>query len=72
MTDDAAAVCRGALFRKSSFSGSTGGNCVEVAHAGDMFGVRDSKDPIGPVLAVVGERGQAFLTAVKRETFNTP
>jgi hypothetical protein len=72
MTDNAAAVWRAAPFRKSSFSGSTGGNCVEVAHAGDTFGVRDSKNPLGPILAVVGERGQAFLTAVKRDTFSTP
>jgi hypothetical protein len=72
MTDNAAAVWRAAPFRKSSFSGSTGGNCVEVAHAGDMFGVRDSKNPLGPVLAVAGERRQAFLTAVKRDKFSTP
>ena len=38
-------------WRRSAHSGSTGGQCVEVAAAGDgMVGIRDSKDPGGPVL----------------------
>ena len=31
MIDDASALWRDAEFRKSSFSGSNGGNCVELA-----------------------------------------
>jgi len=72
MTDSAAAVWRGRTFRKSSFSGTNGGNCVEVARAEALFGVRDSKNPVGPVLAVAGQRGQAFLTAIKRDRLGTP
>jgi uncharacterized protein DUF397 len=37
-------------WKKSSFT--TQENCVEVAHLGHAFGVRDSKDPDGPVLTV--------------------
>ena len=42
----------GAKWRKSSYSGSNGGNCVELAGVGGVVGVRDSKDPDGPVLLV--------------------
>lgn len=35
-------------WRKSSRSGGTGGNCIELASIG---AVRDSKNPSGPVLA---------------------
>ncbi|NUT50462.1 MAG: DUF397 domain-containing protein [Saccharothrix sp.] len=37
-------------WRKSSYSGPNGGDCVEVAHATDAARVRDSKNPDGPVL----------------------
>jgi hypothetical protein len=37
-----------AQWRKSSYSGSNGGNCVEVArNPGGIIAVRDSKDPRG-------------------------
>ena len=36
-------------WRKSSFSGS-GGDCVQVRQ--DLAAIRDSKNPIGPTLAV--------------------
>jgi hypothetical protein len=35
-------------WRKSSFSGSNGGDCVEVAS--HLRALRDSKNPSGPVL----------------------
>ncbi|WP_459548116.1 DUF397 domain-containing protein [Nocardia sp. X0981] len=35
---------------KSSYS-QAGGDCVEVAHMTDAVGVRDSKNPTGPVLS---------------------
>ncbi|TDC38826.1 DUF397 domain-containing protein [Actinomadura sp. KC345] len=43
---------RNAKWRKSSYTGSNGGNCVELAEAADasVVAVRDSKDPDGPVL----------------------
>ncbi|MBE1534687.1 hypothetical protein H4W34_004520 [Actinomadura algeriensis] len=37
-------------WRKSSYSGPNGGNCVELAGLPGAVGVRDSKDPDGPVL----------------------
>ncbi|HEU5476091.1 MAG TPA: DUF397 domain-containing protein [Actinophytocola sp.] len=61
-----AAIWRDAAFRRSSFSGSSGGNCVEIACAGSLLGVRDSKN-IGSMLAVNVMQGRAFLTAIKRE-----
>lgn len=36
-------------WRKSSYSGGTNGNCVELANAG---AVRDSKNPGGPILEI--------------------
>lgn len=52
-------------FRKSSFSGSSGGECVEIAHAETAFGIRDSKNTSGPVLMLDERQGAAFLAAVK-------
>lgn len=57
---------RGAEFLTSSFS--EGANaCVEVALADSQFAMRDSKNPLGPVLAMAAGQGHAFLIAVKRE-----
>lgn len=50
-------------WRKSSYS-SDQYNCVEVAVGGPVIGVRDSKDPHGPVLTVPACRFSAFLQAV--------
>ncbi|WP_242901346.1 DUF397 domain-containing protein [Actinomadura terrae] len=41
-----------ARWRRSSHTGSNGGNCVELAGLGGAVAVRDSKDPDGPVLLV--------------------
>ena len=39
-------------WRKSSYSGNGGGNCVEVGTGlPGKIGVRDSKNPDGPVLS---------------------
>jgi uncharacterized protein DUF397 len=70
MTDHASAEWREVRFRKSSFSGSAGGNCVEVALSNAGLGVRDSKNPIGPVIAVRTEQGTAFLHAIKINLFS--
>jgi hypothetical protein len=59
----------GALsWRKSSYSTSNGGNCVEVGTAPRTIAVRDSKDPDGPVLAVSREGWQAFTRRVQTAT----
>jgi hypothetical protein len=49
-----------AAWRKSSRSNS-GGNCVEVASFADAIAVRDSKDPLGAVLAVAPGAWTAFV-----------
>ena len=53
-------------WRKSSYSNSDGGECVEVS---DDFAavapVRDSKNPHGPVLAFAADGWSSFVSAVK-------
>jgi Domain of unknown function (DUF397) len=66
------ATWRDARFRKSSYSGSAGGNCVEIAMADSYFGVRDSKNPVGPVLVLGPDRARAFLAAIQREQIAMP
>ncbi|MDG4801695.1 DUF397 domain-containing protein [Micromonospora sp. WMMD980] len=57
----------GAHWRKSSRSGSGGGNCVEVAdNLPGVVGVRDSKDPTGPALAFEPATWQGFVDYAKR------
>ncbi|MFI0407819.1 DUF397 domain-containing protein [Actinomadura sp. 3N508] len=51
-----------AKWRRSSYSGPNGGNCVEVADAAGVVAVRDSKDPDGPVLLLTRA---ALRTAVQ-------
>ncbi|WFE32953.1 DUF397 domain-containing protein [Micromonospora sp. WMMD975] len=51
----------GATWRKSTRSG-TQGDCVEVADNLDgVVGVRDSKDPAGPVLTFAPDAWRAFV-----------
>lgn len=63
MIPDAATVT---TWRKSSYSGSENGQCVEVADGfPSLVPVRDSKDPHGPAL-IFGDAGwSAFVAAVK-------
>ena len=53
-----------AQWRKSSRSGSTGGDCVEVAALAGGVGVRDSKDQAGPILRFGPAAWSAFLDAL--------
>jgi hypothetical protein len=41
----------GIAWRKSTYSGAVG-NCVELGRVGERGGVRNSRDPHGPVLVV--------------------
>lgn len=51
---------------KSSYSGGSGGNCVEVAILPDGGrAVRDSKNPGGPVLQLSNQEWQAFRMNIK-------
>jgi hypothetical protein len=55
---------------KSSYSGSNGGNCVEVAaNIPGSVPVRDSKDPQGPALTFTPEGFAAFVAGVKGGEF---
>ncbi|WP_083982528.1 DUF397 domain-containing protein [Actinomadura hibisca] len=56
-----------AKWRKSTHSGNTGGNCVEVASCGGhRTAVRDSKDPAGPRLAITGSAWRALHERITR------
>jgi hypothetical protein len=62
----------GAPWRKSTYSGGNGGQCIEVAaipnhhtHPDRTCAVRDSKNPGGPVLAFGPGQWQRFITEVK-------
>ncbi|MGW5560688.1 DUF397 domain-containing protein [Micromonospora sp. NPDC003944] len=56
----------GATWRKSTRSGGSGGDCVEVAdNLPGVVGVRDSKDPTGPALAFGPATWAAFVSSVK-------
>jgi hypothetical protein len=53
-------------WRKSSYSGNGGGNCVEVTRdLPHTVAVRDSKDPQGPVLAMEPAEWREFIAGVK-------
>ncbi|MBQ0986928.1 DUF397 domain-containing protein [Streptomyces sp. F63] len=54
------------IWRKSSYSGSGGGQCVEVAVGPGAVRVRDSKDRRGPVLAVAADEWSAFVEFAAR------
>ena len=64
----------GAAWRKSSYSGGNGGQCVEVAAvssnrsgSGGLCAVRDSTDPEGPVLAFSPRQWQQFTAGIKAD-----
>lgn len=60
-----------AIWRKSSYSGSNGGGCVEVAdNVPGVVAVRDSKDAGGPVLAIRPDEWRAFTAAIKAGEFD--
>ena len=53
-------------WRKSSYSGTNGGDCVEVARKlPGLVAVRDSKDPDGPKLVTSPTAWRAFTVGVK-------
>jgi hypothetical protein len=53
---------RGARWRKSSFSGPTGGNCVETAALAEgRIAVRNSRFPAGPALVFTAGAWEAFI-----------
>lgn len=51
-----------AVWRKASYSGGEGGNCVELAYTA---GIRDSKNPANVIEADLPR----FIAAVKADSF---
>jgi len=49
---------------------SSEANCVQVALGGPAVGVRDSKDPGGPVLAVLAGHWSTFLRGIAAGDFD--
>lgn len=60
----------GARWVKSSYSGPTGGNCVEVACLADgKVAVRNSRHPAGPALVFPAPEWDAFTGGTKTGQF---
>ncbi|MEU7799328.1 DUF397 domain-containing protein [Micromonospora arborensis] len=56
----------GAIWHKSTRSSGNQGDCLEVAdNLPGLVGVRDSKDPSGPVLVVAPAAWRSFVTFAK-------
>ena len=64
---DTAPDPRNSQWRKSSYSGNTGGDCVEVADTRPTgtVPVRDSKKPSGPVVTIGAGAWQAFVDGLR-------
>lgn len=62
-------IVTGAIWRKSSHSNPSGGDCVEVAlPAGESVPVRDSKAPARAVLVFPASAWTAFLGGLEQGT----
>ncbi|MFE2036320.1 DUF397 domain-containing protein [Streptomyces scopuliridis] len=56
-------------WRKSSYSGGSQGECLEVADGYAEIPVRDSKNPHGPALFFPTAGWSAFVAAVRDDEF---
>ena len=60
-----------AVWRKSSYSNGSGGDCVQVAlRIPKVVAVRDSKNPDGPRLVFSHDQWRAFVAAVRTGEFD--
>ncbi|WHT21035.1 DUF397 domain-containing protein [Crossiella sp. CA-258035] len=57
-------------YRKSSYSGGNGGECVEVALPGHLAAVRDSKNLEGPILAFTPGAWAVFQETLRAGSFD--
>jgi hypothetical protein len=58
---------RAVTWRKSSYSGNSGGQCVQVGNTARQIAVRDSKDPHGPMLAFSPHTWRRFAGQLKAD-----
>jgi hypothetical protein len=54
-------------WRKSSYSGNNGGNCVEVGSVPGAVLVRDTKDRHGSALSLSADTWRAFADRIKNK-----
>jgi Domain of unknown function (DUF397) len=59
-------------WRKSSASGASANDCVEVAFVEDGVLVRHSRNTTGPVLLFTPSEWRAFLTGTRNGEFELP
>jgi hypothetical protein len=60
----------GAEWRKSSYSGGNGGNCVEIArNLPGVIAIRDSKDPAGGALVLPPGAFAVFTAGIRAGVF---
>jgi hypothetical protein len=52
-------------WRKSSYSGTSGGSCIELGQSRRGVLVRDTTDRSGPVLRFTPDAWREFITQVK-------
>ncbi|MGX4689374.1 DUF397 domain-containing protein [Streptomyces sp. JNUCC 63] len=64
---ESSTVASGLAWFKSSYSGTEGGECVEVAAAKAVVHVRDSKAVAGPMLRVSREAWVGFVGPASSE-----
>jgi hypothetical protein len=55
----------GLNWRKASYSGSGGGNCVEVGNAGHAVLVRDSTNRDGATLSIPASAWESFTSTLR-------
>ncbi|WP_128428053.1 DUF397 domain-containing protein [Streptomyces cyaneus] len=65
---ESSTVASGLAWFKSSYSGTEGGQCVEVAAGTAAVHVRDSKAVVGPVLTVSREAWAGFVGSAALES----
>ncbi|MEU3948292.1 DUF397 domain-containing protein [Streptomyces sp. NPDC029526] len=61
-TTESSPIALDFTWRKSSYSGAEGGDCVEVAAGTGSVHIRDSKAMTGPVVTVSPEAWADFVT----------
>ncbi|WP_371647510.1 DUF397 domain-containing protein [Streptomyces mirabilis] len=57
------AILTAVQWRKSSYSGDQGGQCIEITETLDTtIAVRDSKNPTGPILTIAPAAFATFVS----------